>query len=82
MQPFVIWKDLPIIVKLKIIHITKIGGKLYNSFILDWGDIPIVTIKTDGTTEEVVNNRGKAYATRNRQCFRKRYNRQKEKLIR
>lgn len=54
-------------------HVRKIGGKCYRSFILDYGDVPVGRWnEITGRMEEVVNTRGKAYATRNHKAFRKR----------
>lgn len=71
----VIWKDIPVLFKDKILHCKKIGGKLYKSFIVDYGDIPIARYNEKTKKwEEVANNRGKAYAARKRQKYRGRKN--------
>lgn len=68
----VIWKDIPVRIKHKILHCKKIGGKLYKSFIMDYGDIPVGRYNEQtGQWEEVVNPRGKAYAARRREKYRR-----------
>jgi len=77
----VIWKSVPVIIKEKMQHIRKIGGKLYNSFILDYGDIPVARWNEETKQfEEVDNPRGKAYAARRRLKHRpkKKYRRNKK----
>ncbi len=77
-----IWKDVPMLICVKMPHVRKIGGKGYNAFIVTYGDIPVVDFNLQTRkTELVVNNRGKAYAARKRQKYRKRYNRQEEKRV-
>lgn len=67
----VIWKDVPVKIRIKMPHIRKIGGRVYDSFINDYGDIPVVNFNTiTNKFEEVVNNRGTAYAARNRLRYR------------
>ena len=69
----VIYKSIPAIIKVKMEHVRKIGGRLRKSFILDYGDVPVCRMnETTGKMEEVINTRGNAYATRNRLRFRKR----------
>lgn len=68
----VIWRDIGVKVTHKIIHIKKIGGKIYRSFIKDYGDIPVMHFnEITGRIEPVVNNRGRAYAARARQMYRR-----------
>lgn len=67
----VIWKDIRVKIRHKCQHVKKIGGRLYNAFVLDHGDIPCVRFNEDTKQfEEVVNNRGRAYAARKRQMYR------------
>lgn len=67
----VIWKDIPVLIKNKTMHIKKIGGKLFKSFIIEYGDIPVCTYnEISGQWEAVENKRGKAYAARKRQKYR------------
>jgi hypothetical protein len=69
----VIWKDIGILIKNKTLHIKKIGGKLYRSFIIEYGDIPAIRYNEQTKKfEEVENNRGRAYAARKRLKYRKR----------
>lgn len=68
----VIWQDISVLVKNKTVHIKKIGGKLYNSFIVECGDVPVIRFNDQTKKfEEVVNNRGRAYAARKRQKYRR-----------
>lgn len=67
----VIWRDIGVQVFHKFTHIKKIGGKVYNSFALDNGDIPVGNINPiTNRWEPVVNNRGRAYAARKRKAYR------------
>lgn len=67
----IIWRDIPVKIKEKQSHIKKVGGRLYNSFIVTYGDIPVVNInEITGQMEEVVNTRGRAYAARRRLSYR------------
>ena len=67
----VIYQDAPVIIKTKITHIRKIGGRTYRAFIKDYGDIPVAVINSiTGQLMEVENNRGMAYACRNRLRYR------------
>jgi len=68
----VFYKDTPVIIEHKCWHIHKINGKIHKDFTKDFGDIPTGRLnKITGKFEEVVNNRGYAYATRKRKKFRK-----------
>jgi len=68
----VIWQDVPVLVREKIVHIKKIGGKVYRSFCNSYGDLPVMRFnEITNKIEEVVNNRGKAYAARRRKSYRK-----------
>lgn len=73
-----IWKDVPVKIKIKCMHIHKIGKKLHNDFCLTYGDIPIGEITNTNIVEPTINNRGKAYAARKRLKYRKGYNRVKQ----
>ena len=67
----VFYKTIPAVIKIKMIHIKKIGGRLYNSIIYDYGEIPGMCYnEITKKFEEVVNHRGNSYATRNRLKFR------------
>ncbi len=71
MHQFVIWQDAPVIIKAKETHIRKIGGRLYNSFHLTYGDVPCGRFnEITKKFEQVVNTRGKAYAARKRLMYR------------
>ena len=68
----VIWRDTPAIIKHKMEHIRKLGGKLFSGFILDNGDVPIGQFNSiTKKFEPCVNTRGIAYATRKRLKFKK-----------
>lgn len=68
----VIWKEVLVPIIHKIWHIHKVGKKLHRDFTKDCGDIPVARFnKITGKLEEVVNPRGRAYATRNRFKYRK-----------
>ena len=67
----VIWKDVGVVINEKQVHIRKIGGRLFNSFIKTYGDIPVVIFGDAGKVIDVVNTRGRAYAARRRKAFRK-----------
>jgi 4-hydroxy-3-methylbut-2-enyl diphosphate reductase IspH len=68
----IIWKDVYVIIRHKIIHIKKIGGRLYKSFIDDFGDIPVDNFNEQtNKSEKVLNTRGLSYAARNRLKYRK-----------
>jgi hypothetical protein len=67
----VIYKYVPVPIEIKCWHIHKIGKRVHRDFTKDVGDIPVARINTvTGKVEDVVNNRGFAYATRNRKKFR------------
>jgi len=68
----IIWKDIPVIIKHKVAHVRKLGGRIRKSIIKDYGDIPVANInEVTGKFEEVVNTRGNAYAARKRLSYRK-----------
>ena len=63
----IIWKDINVPIFHKTTHVRKIGGRLRRSFIRDSGDIPILRFNAvTRKFEQVVNNRGRAYAARKR----------------
>lgn len=67
----VIWKDIDVRIRHKTVHVRKVGGRLYNSFINDYGDIPAIHYnEITKLFEPVVNLRGRAYAARKRQSYR------------
>ena len=75
-----IYRDVPVKIRHKCWHIHKLGGKPHRDFTNDYGDIPVAYLNPiTKKMEEVVNNRGLAYAARNRQKYRKKYNRRKQK---
>lgn len=68
-----IWKTIGVVTRTKQAHIKKLGGKLYHSFVVDCGDVPVAVFNViTGKVEAVVNLRGRAYAARTRTCYRKR----------
>ena len=68
----VIYKDVPARITHKCWHIHKIGGVLHRNFTKDYGDVPVANYnEITGKFEAVVNNRGNAYATRNRMKFKR-----------
>jgi len=71
----IIWKDVPVPITIKMVHIRKIGGKTYNAFIKDFGDVP-VGVYNNITKQfmQVDNARGNAYAARKRLKYRKNKN--------
>jgi hypothetical protein len=67
-----IWRDIGVRIFHKIPHIKKIGGKTFNSFTRDFGDVPVFYWNTiTKKAEAVVNPRGRAYAARRRFKYRK-----------
>lgn len=71
MHKFVIYKDVPVIIERKMMHVRKIGGRIYGSFCKDYGDIPVVVFNEETKQfEPVLNSRGKGYAGRNRKMHR------------
>ena len=70
-----IYKDVPVKIKVKETHIHKIGGIIHRDFCSTFGDIPIAEITDDNKVLPVDNPRGKAYAARKRQMYRKGYRR-------
>jgi len=75
----IIWKDVHVRLKQKVIHCRKIGGRIFNSFIDDYGDIPVLRYNDVTKKFEAVENlRGTAYAARKRLKYRK--NKKNEEL--
>lgn len=70
----VIWKTMPVMIKVKMQHLRKMGkGKLANSHIMDNGEVPVAVFnEITNLMMGVDNNRGTAYACRNRLRYRKR----------
>lgn len=71
MMDLLIWRDIAVRYRDKIIHI-KIGGKVYRRIISDFGDLPVARFN-DITKkwEDVENRRGRAYAKRRDIGFRR-----------
>lgn len=67
------WRDVPsVLTKQKIVHIHKIGGKPHKDFTIVEGEIPVICYnKITEKFEDVVNNRGYAYAARKRLKYKK-----------
>jgi len=74
----IIWKDVCVPIIRKLWHIHKVGKRVHRDFTKDIGDIPVGHLNTiTNKCEDVVNNRGLAYAARNRKQYLKgkKYNR-------
>lgn len=75
MNNLVIWCDVyEVKLRSKGVHCVRKGNKIltYNRFFNDYGDVPVANFNNIANTcEAVVNNRGRAYAARKRQCYRK-----------
>jgi hypothetical protein len=67
---FPIYRDVAVPIREKQVHIRKIGGRRYHSFIDTYGDLP-GAVFTENGIQEVVNPRGRAYAARRRLKHRK-----------
>ena len=67
---FPIFKTIPVPIIHKCAHVRKIGGRLYYSFIKDYGEIPVVILEINKIIA-VENTRGNAYAARKRLKYRK-----------
>lgn len=68
----VLWADVPVRIRRKMSYCRKFCGKRYFGFIDTYGELPVVNFnKITNKFEPVVNNRGIAYAARNRQMYRK-----------
>jgi hypothetical protein len=68
----VIWQDINVVIEEKQVHVRRIGGRAYRSFIRTCGDVPVVRFNAiTGKAEDVVNNRGRAYAARRRRSYRR-----------
>lgn len=68
---FTIYRDVPVktLQKIKCYSLKK--KKHYYRFEPMYGDIPVVNLVKDGKAQVVINNRGLAYASRNRLKFKK-----------
>ncbi|MFA5999928.1 MAG: hypothetical protein WC783_03030 [Candidatus Paceibacterota bacterium] len=74
----IFWRDVPVLIRDKIWHIHKIGGKHHRDFTVTYGEIPGVRFNpVTRIFEAVINYRGNAYAARRRQMYRKGYKRVK-----
>ena len=68
----VFYKDIPVQIRNKSWHITKIGKRPRKSFCKYFGDVPVASYNDQTKKiEEVVNLRGNAYALRNAQNYYK-----------
>lgn len=68
----VVWRDVNAPTQHKCWHISKLSKRARRDFIKDSGDVPVVVFnRVANTIESVVNNRGIAYAARNRKMYRK-----------
>lgn len=72
----VIWKDIAVPIVEKQVHVRALHGAKARrrcSFIKTYGDVPVARInEITGKLEDVVNNRGRAYAARRRKAYRNR----------
>ncbi len=67
----VIWRDIAVPIFHKTFHIRHIGDRGRYAFTKDCGDVPSLRFNSiTGRIEEVVNNRGRAYAARRRLKYR------------
>lgn len=67
----VIWTTVYVPIREKQFHITKLGGRVRNSFINTLGEIPVARYNDiSKKIEEVVNTRGLAYGARRRLAYR------------
>lgn len=70
--PLTIYKDVAIVIETKGFCIKKIGKRVQRRIHKTYGDLPVYTYnKITGKFEDVDNPRGRAYAARNRMCYRK-----------
>lgn len=77
MNNLTVWKATPSVLRKKmfcILNLRKRNRYVGHRFCLDNGDIPLCVITHDSNRISVVNNRGLAYATRNRLRYRKQPN--------
>lgn len=66
MRDLVVYRDVPVVIRKKVWHTTKPGGRRRRGFCRNLGDIPVASYNSETTKfEEVVNLRGNAYALRN-----------------
>jgi len=69
----VIWHEVSVRLLSNKPHVHKVGGKLCHRLCPDFGDLPVARFNTlSRKFEPVVNLRGRAYAARNRRCYRRR----------
>ena len=67
----IIWRDVPVLIRVKCPHIKKLRGRVLNRFHLEYGDIPVARFnEVTNKWEPVENLRGLAYAARKRQKYR------------
>lgn len=75
MHKFVVYKDVPATIEIKMWHVRKIGGTPRRSFIKDVGDVPVMVYNEETKTFVPVDNtRGNGYAGRNRKMYRNKKN--------
>ncbi len=68
----VIWKDIDVPIREKVVHVHSIGGKLHRDFCNSYGDLPVARFNEETDKfEDAVNLRGRAYAARKRLKYRK-----------
>ena len=68
----VIWVDAPIVIVIKAPNIKRMNKRACNSLHKTYGEIPVAYFnEVTNKLEPVVNHRGKAYAARKRQSYRK-----------
>lgn len=68
----VIWVDVPVVIVIKAPNCKKMSKRVSNSLFRTYGEIPVAYFnKVTHKLEPVVNPRGKAYAARKRQAYRK-----------
>lgn len=71
-KPLVVWALTPLKIFSKMWNVAKAGKRPHFSICEDNGDIPVGSFNEQTKQwEPVVNNRGNAYAARNRQKYRK-----------
>lgn len=70
---FVIWRDVPVLVTEKKMHIHSLKEHGHKDFCTDFGDIPVARFNLENDKlEPVDNHRGLAYAKRRDASFHKR----------
>ena len=69
----VIWKEVRVPLLSDKPHVHQVGGNLCHRLCPDFGDLPVARFnEVTGRIEPVLNLRGRAYAARNRRCYRRR----------